>query len=231
MASRRTASGTAIMPVPAITRCSYSTSSVIWNAVRYVPATCTVPMAGMVCSSRLLRATRARSHASISGRTRPLQCPRSTSSWKPGAHGQSAVATGSCGPVSAHPDQRQAHALFCESQHRALPSLRKHALHPEMELHPETAEVRGIAAGDWVAIETPKGSVRARARLNPSLDARAVCGQHGCMHACKRVGAPAYNPFEPDGANLNLVIGGDARDPISGTAPHRAYLCEVRRLG
>src|SRR6266446_6689983 len=58
------------MPVPAITRCSYSTSSVIWNAVRYVPATCTVPMAGMVCSSRLLRATRARSHASISGRTK-----------------------------------------------------------------------------------------------------------------------------------------------------------------
>lgn len=48
-----------------------------------VPATRTVPMAGMVCSSRSLRATRARSHESISGRTRPLQCPRSTSSWKP----------------------------------------------------------------------------------------------------------------------------------------------------
>jgi anaerobic selenocysteine-containing dehydrogenase len=72
-----------------------------------------------------------------------------------------------------------------------------------MELHPETAEVRGIAAGDWVAIETPKGSVRARARLNPSLDARVVCGQHGWWQACKELGAPAYNPFEPDGANLN----------------------------
>src|SRR5262249_46655183 len=60
-----------------ITRCSYSTSSVIWNAALCVPATCTVPMAGMVCSSRSLRATRARSHASICGRTRPLQCPRS----------------------------------------------------------------------------------------------------------------------------------------------------------
>jgi hypothetical protein len=23
----------------------------------------------------------------------------------------------------------------------------------------------------------------------------------------------------------------DARDPISGTAPHRAYLCEIRRVG
>jgi anaerobic selenocysteine-containing dehydrogenase len=122
------------------------------------------------------------------------------------------------------------HTLFCESQHRALPSLRKHAPHPEVELHPETAGVRGIAAGDWVAIETPEGSVRARARLNPSLDARVVCGQHGWWQACKELGAPDYDPFGPDGANLNLVISGEARDPISGTPPHRAYLCEVRRL-
>ena len=122
------------------------------------------------------------------------------------------------------------HTLFCESQHRALPSLRKRALHPEVELHPETAEVRGIAAGDWVAIETPEGCVRARARLNTSLDTRVVCGQHGWWEACKELGAPGYDPFGPDGANLNLVIGGDARDPISGTAPHRAYLCEVRRV-
>jgi anaerobic selenocysteine-containing dehydrogenase len=123
------------------------------------------------------------------------------------------------------------HTLFCESQHRALPSLRKHAPHPEVELHPETAEVRGIAAGDWVTIETPEGSVRARARLNPSLDTRVVCGQHGWWQPCKELGIPGYNPFGPDGANLNLVISGETRDPISGTAPHRAYLCEVRRLG
>jgi anaerobic selenocysteine-containing dehydrogenase len=109
--------------------------------------------------------------------------------------------------------------------------LRKHAPHPEVEMHPETAEARGIAAGDWVAIETPEGSVRARARLNTSLDTRVVCGQHGWWQACKELGAPGYNPFGPDGSNLNLVIGGDARDPISGTAPHRAYLCEVRRVG
>src|SRR5262249_10934783 len=34
------------------------------------------------CSSRSWRATRARSHASIFERTRPLQCPRSTSFWR-----------------------------------------------------------------------------------------------------------------------------------------------------
>jgi anaerobic selenocysteine-containing dehydrogenase len=122
------------------------------------------------------------------------------------------------------------HTLFCESQHRALPSLRKRAPDPEVELHPETAKLRGIAAGDWVAIQTPEGSVRARARLNASLDTRVVCGQHGWWQACKELGAPGYDPFGPDGANLNLVIGGDARDPISGTTPHRAYLCEIRRV-
>jgi anaerobic selenocysteine-containing dehydrogenase len=122
------------------------------------------------------------------------------------------------------------HTLFCESQHRALPSLRRHALHPEVELHPETARLRGIAEGEWVAIETPEGSVRARVRFNPSLDSRVVCGQHGWWQACKELGVLGYDPFGPEGANLNLVISGDARDPISGSPPLRAYLCDVRRI-
>ena len=70
---------TGFTPVPAITRCSCSTSSVIWNAAHCVPATSTVPMAGTVRSSRSWRATRARSRASIFGPMRPLQCQKSTS--------------------------------------------------------------------------------------------------------------------------------------------------------
>jgi anaerobic selenocysteine-containing dehydrogenase len=118
--------------------------------------------------------------------------------------------------------------LFCNSQHRGLPALRKRAAHPEIELHPETAAARGIAAGDWVAIETPEGSVRARACFNADLDQRVVIGQHGWWQACAALGWPGYDPFSPDGANLNLVIGTVALDPISGTASRRAYLCEVR---
>jgi len=119
--------------------------------------------------------------------------------------------------------------LFCETQHRALPSLRRQALDPEVELHPATAAERGIRAGDWVSVETPEGSVRARARLDGSLDPRVVCGQHGWWQACAEIGAPGYDPFSADGANLNLIIGNEAIDPISGSVPHRAYLCQVRR--
>jgi anaerobic selenocysteine-containing dehydrogenase len=121
------------------------------------------------------------------------------------------------------------HALFCETQHRALPSLRRLSPDPEVELHPSAAGERGIGPGDWVRIETPGGSVRARARLNDTLAPNVVCGQHGWWQACPELGLPRYDPFSPEGANLNLIIGNDALDPVSGSVPHRAYLCQVRR--
>lgn len=121
------------------------------------------------------------------------------------------------------------HTLFCETQHRALPSLRRHAPDPEVELHPSAAVERGIGPGDWVHIETPGGSVRARAKMNDTLDPNVVCGQHGWWQACSELGMPGYDPFGPDGANLNLIISNEAIDPVSGSVPHRAYLCQIRR--
>jgi len=120
--------------------------------------------------------------------------------------------------------------LFCESQHRALPSLRRQAMDPEVELHPAAAAERAIRPGDWVSVETPEGSIRARARLNETLKPDVVCGQHGWWQACEEIGAPGYDPFSSDGANYNLVIGNGAIDPISGSVPHRAYLCQIRRV-
>jgi anaerobic selenocysteine-containing dehydrogenase len=120
------------------------------------------------------------------------------------------------------------HTLFCESQHRALPSLRRQAMDPEVELHPAAAAERGIRPGDWVYIETPDGKVRARARLNETLKPNVVCGQHGWWQACTDLDTPGYDPFDSNGANFNLIIGNQAIDPISGSVPHRAYLCQIR---
>ena len=119
-------------------------------------------------------------------------------------------------------------SVFCETQHRALPSLRKRARNPEVELHPATAQARGVVDGDWVAIETPEGSVRARARLNADLDPRVAVGEHGFWQACAELGAPGYDPFGPTSASYNLLIGTAVRDPVSGTPALRSYLCEIR---
>ena len=121
-------------------------------------------------------------------------------------------------------------SLYCESQHRGLPSLRRRALDPQVDLHPAAAAAREIGPGDWVIIETPKGRVRARARINEALDPQVVCGQHGWWQACPEIGAPGFEPFGPDSANFNLLIGHDDVDPVSGSVPLRAYICEIKRL-
>jgi anaerobic selenocysteine-containing dehydrogenase len=119
---------------------------------------------------------------------------------------------------------------FCETQHRGIPSLRKLSREPEVEMHPKAAADRSISQGDWVRIETPHGAVRARARLNDSLDPRVVVGQHGWWQACEELGAPGYDPFSEDGANLNLIVSNAKIDPVSGSVPHRSYVCEIRAV-
>ncbi|MCA1693957.1 MAG: molybdopterin oxidoreductase, partial [Actinobacteria bacterium] len=119
---------------------------------------------------------------------------------------------------------------FCESQHRQIASLRRHVPDPEVELHPDTAAARGIAEGDWVEIETPMGSVRARASFNATLAPGVVCGQHGWFEPCEELDLPGHPPFGPGSANLNLVLSQIPSDPISGSSPLRAQLCEVTCL-
>ena len=121
-------------------------------------------------------------------------------------------------------------SLFCNSQHRSLPSLRKRNPDPTVELHPDCAGARRIKAGDWVEIESPEGKARARAQLNANLDPRVVVGQHGWWQACETLGAPAYDPFDPQGVNYNALIGISHLDPVSGGVPYKSYLCEIRSV-
>jgi anaerobic selenocysteine-containing dehydrogenase len=81
-----------------------------------------------------------------------------------------------------------------------------------------------------VEVETPAGRARARVQLNRSLDPRVVCGQHGWWQACAALGLPGFDPFSPEGANYNGLIDARAVDPVSGAPPHRAFICEVRRV-
>jgi anaerobic selenocysteine-containing dehydrogenase len=118
---------------------------------------------------------------------------------------------------------------FCHSQHRSLPRLRRHSRDPVVELHPEAAACRGIGLDDWVVVETPRATMRGRARLNPSLAAEVVSAQFGWWQACAPLGLPGYEVVGPDSANYNALIDTDAVDPISGTAPLRSHLCEVRK--
>jgi hypothetical protein len=83
---------------------------------------------------------------------------------------------------------------------------------------------RGIGAGDWVRLQTATGAMRARA---PEPRARST--RRG-GRARLVAGEPGYDPFSPDGSNLNLTVDPTARDPVSGTISHQANRCEVLPL-
>lgn len=119
-------------------------------------------------------------------------------------------------------------AQYLHTQYRGIAKLRKSAPQPTAEIHPHTAAAFGIEDDTWLLIETPHGEARAKAKVTTSIMAGIVCANHGWWEACDELGLPAFDPFSTDGANVNLLVGHDARDPISGSVPHRSSLCRIR---
>jgi anaerobic selenocysteine-containing dehydrogenase len=117
---------------------------------------------------------------------------------------------------------------FIHSQQRALPSLRKAAPEPTAEIHPDSAARFGVTNKQWMIVESPRGAIKVRARVTANIVPGVVCCQHGWWQACQELNLPGYNPYDADGANPSTLIGTDLADPISGSLPHRSYLCRIR---
>ena len=120
--------------------------------------------------------------------------------------------------------------LYCHSQQRGLPSLRKREADPTIDVHPATAKTRGLAEGDWARISTPQGSVNARIHLRRELDPEVVVGHHGWWQGCAALDAPAFAATGSGSANYNGLIGHTEMDPISGAPGMRSSLCQIEAL-
>ncbi len=106
---------------------------------------------------------------------------------------------------------------YCHSQQRNQPSLRRRMPAPLVEIHPDTAAVRGIREGDWIEVTTSMGTMRARARLDRHLSPEVVCAQYGWWQY-------------PDGAgDANRLLDGECFDPISGSNCLRNFSCQIAR--
>jgi hypothetical protein len=89
---------------------------------------------------------------------------------------------------------------FCETQHRNVASLRRSIPDPLVEVHPATAEARGIGAGDWVHVRTPHGDVRARAKLRAARLVAGLCGARPARPPAVRPGQRQPQPRAAAGA-------------------------------
>src|SRR5262249_19791143 len=120
-------------------------------------------------------------------------------------------------------------AQYLQSQHRAVPGIRKTVPRPTAEIHPESAARYGVTHGDWIVLETPTGRARLEAIVTDAIIPGVVCANHGWWQGCEELGLPPLDPFSAAGANINLLVPNDRRDPVSGSTPHRSTLCRIRK--
>ncbi|MCA6122000.1 molybdopterin-dependent oxidoreductase [Bradyrhizobium sp. WSM 1704] len=139
-------------------------------------------------------------------------------------------------PLSAAADERFPLVLstaksgwFIHSSYRHVASLRRKSPDPAVEISPRLAAQRGLVEGDWAVVETRGGAVRLKVRLNAALDARVVVAEFGWWEDCPPLGRDRSATSGVRTRNINAVLHDDARDPVSGSVPLRAIVCDIRR--
>ncbi len=117
-------------------------------------------------------------------------------------------------------------AHYFHSAYRNIPSLRKLSPDPVVLMHPETASQRGIREGDWVSIETERGSVQQKTAFSEELDPPVVIGSIGWWF-------PERKDLELSGwkeANFNILTSSEPPfDPAIGSTNLRAIPCQISK--
>jgi anaerobic selenocysteine-containing dehydrogenase len=102
--------------------------------------------------------------------------------------------------------------FYTHSQHRNVPALREQIPEPLIEINTGTAEDLGIADGDMVKVESPRGNIALKARITDDIHPKVVSIQHGWSEA-----------------NVNLLTDNEQRDPVSGYVGYKQVLCSVTK--
>lgn len=113
---------------------------------------------------------------------------------------------------------------------RNVPYLREVLPYPTLQMHPDAARERDIKEGDWVIAESPHGSVKVRAQINPGIRPDTVMMLHGWWQGCEELQLPGF-PLLDGGANSNSMYSVDenkAFDPLV-TAMSSQTLVQVKK--
>jgi anaerobic selenocysteine-containing dehydrogenase len=113
---------------------------------------------------------------------------------------------------------------FFHSANRMIPWLREIRPDPIVEIHPETAKKHGIENGQWAYIESPRGRIKQRAKLNDGIDPRVIVAEHGWWYP--EIKDPGHGW---DISNINILTDNsrESMDPVMGSTNLRVLLCNI----
>lgn len=110
------------------------------------------------------------------------------------------------------------------SNNRQIKSLRKLHPFPLISMNPKTGEKYGIREGEWVWIETLRGTITQKAVFLEDMREDTVSCEMGWWYP--EAGAPEYGWRE---SNVNVLTAGQPPcDPIGGAYQLRGLLCSIR---
>jgi len=115
---------------------------------------------------------------------------------------------------------------FFHSANRMIPWLREIRPDPIVEIHPQTAQKHDIEDGAWVWIESPRGRIKERAKLNDGIDPRVIVAEHGWWFP--EIKTPDHGW---DLSNVNVLTDNayETLDPAIGSTNLRVCLCSIER--
>ena len=82
------------------------------------------------------------------------------------------------------------------------------------QINPLDAQSRDIESGDFAEICSPRGKVKMKVEVTEKIIAGAIHLPHHWKGA----------------ANVNILVDDMGLDPISGFAPFKSQLCQVKKL-
>jgi len=112
----------------------------------------------------------------------------------------------------------------CHSQHRQLPSLRRHSLLPTVTVHPSAANSLNLQEGDSVNVMTMRGQITAQVKFDKKLAPNVV----SCTYGWHEDAQQELNERWP-GAALNFAAVAEPSDcdPASGSNNLKAVPCRL----
>lgn len=116
--------------------------------------------------------------------------------------------------------------FYLHSSYRWVDLLRKHSPEPFVLINPETAEKYGVSSGDYIFVETAKGSVVQRAKFHSGVREGVVVAAYGWWF-------PERGPDKGYGwseSNLNEITDSDYLGKEFGTPLLRGIPCRIRRV-
>ena len=113
---------------------------------------------------------------------------------------------------------------FFHSANFMVPWLREIRPDPIVEIHPETAHRHGIENGQWIHIESPRGRIKQRAKLNAGINPKVIVAEHGWWFPEIKDSGHGW-----DVSNVNILTDNayETLDPAIGATNLRVCLCNI----